>query len=371
MKFSNFDAVVDSWPLPAQSTIRGFLVIAGRETPVTVYRYSEEGNEVLLSQYFVRIHTGEPLSLSWKNSFKILDRRRGKILLKGRVLLPFDGEIKQKEIKKRLELLHGLLGDEKEMISANSRARGVKGLTEKELIEFSALTKDTLFKLSRQLEGEGKIRILSFSPLLLLSQDSFDFLCKRILAYLTEFHEKHPEDFGVSPEKIQKRFGLPQRVLTLALKHLNRIGQIKEDEATVSLKDFCPLPSPEEEKLLRDMEAMYIEGELRSVSQGEMQKRFGLSKKKIERMMSFLVERRKIVLGKDGFLLHSKWLDEVIKEVRSSGEKELSVSDFKQMTGLTRKYAIPLLELLDQIGVTRRQGSIREILREKDNKGNL
>jgi len=32
------------------------------------------------------------------------------------------------------------------------------------------------------------------------------------------------------------------------------------------------------------------------------------------------------------------------------------------MTGLSRKYAIPLLELLDQMGVTRRKGSLREIL---------
>jgi selenocysteine-specific elongation factor len=80
------------------------------------------------------------------------------------------------------------------------------------------------------------------------------------------------------------------------------------------------------------------------------------------------VERRKIVLGRDGFLLHSKWLDDVILAVRSSGKKELSVSDFKQMTGLTRKYAIPLLELLDELGVTRRKGPVREIIQDGDKK---
>jgi len=371
MKFSNFDAVVDSWPYPSQSAIKGLLVIKSQETPVSVDRYSEEKGEVILDQCFVRIHTSQPLSLSWKNSFEIFDRKSGKILLKGRVLIPFEGEIKQKAIKRRLELLQGLSGDEKEMILANTRAHGVKGLTEEELAEFSALTKDTLFKLSRQLEGDGKIRILSFSPLFLLSQDSFDFLCERILAYLSEFHDKFPEDFGVSPEKIQKRFGLPQRVLVLALKHLGRTGQINENEETVALWDFYPLPSPEEEKLLRDMEAMYFEGELRSVSLGEMQKRFSLSKKKFHRMLAFLVERRKIVLGKDGFFLHSRWLDEVIKEVRSSEKEDLSVYDFKKMTGLTRKYAIPLLELLDQIGVTRRRGSSREIIRDADKKSTL
>jgi selenocysteine-specific elongation factor len=369
MKFSNFEAVVDSWPFPTKSVFKGFMAIEGQETPVSVSRFKTEKDETPQRQSFVRIHTDQPLTLSWKNSFEILDRKKGKVLLKGEILLPCDGEIKPKAIKKRQELLQGLSRDEKTMILAITRAHGVKGLTEKELAEFSALTKNKLFELSRQLEGEGKIRILSFSPLFLLSQDSFDFLTGRILAYLSEFHIKHPEDFGSSPEKIQKRFGLSRRVLTLALKHLGRTGQINESKKTVALRDFYPLPSPEEEKLLRDMEAMYLEGEFRSVSLGEMQKRFGLSKKKLDRLMSFLVERRKIVLGKDGFLLHSKWLDELIRELMSSGKTELSVSDFKQMTGLTRKYAIPLLELLDQKGVTRRKASTREIIRGRENEG--
>lgn len=366
MKFSDFDAVVNSWPSPSQSTIKGYLVIKDWETSVSVYRYNEEGGGGLPDQHFISIHAGQPLSLAWNDAFKILDRKNGSVLFEGRVLLPFDGEIKQKGIKRRLELLRGLSGDEKEMVLAKTRSHGVNGFTEIDLAEFSSLTKDVLLKLSRELEGEGKIRILSFSPLFLLSQDSFDFLCKRVLAYLSEFHDKYPEDFGVAPEKIQKRFGLPLRVLALVLKHLNRAGQICENEKGVALKDFYPLPSPEEEKLLEDMEAMYLNGERRSVSLSEMQKRFCLSKKKLDRMLFFLVERCKIVLGKDGFLLQSRWLDEVIQEIRSSGKEELSVSDFKKMTGLTRKYAIPLLELLDQMGVTRRRGPTREIIRDVD-----
>ena len=39
------------------------------------------------------------------------------------------------------------------------------------------------------------------------------------------------------------------------------------------------------------------------------------------------------------------------------------MADFKAMTGLSRKFAIPLLELLDEMGVTRRVGPTREILR--------
>jgi selenocysteine-specific elongation factor len=366
LKVSKFDAIANSWPSSSQSEIKGILVIKDREVSVSAYLYEEAGKKAFQGQYFVRMHASQPLSLYWNDPFKILDRKSGTTFFEGRVLYPFEGETKQKEIKKRLELLQELMGDEKGMVLAKTRLRGVKGLAERELAGFSSLSKDTLLKLSRQLEGEGKVRILSFSPLFLLSQESFNFLCARILAFLTESHEKHPEDFGVLPERIQKRFGLPQRILILALKHLSREGQISENGKNIALRDFHPQPSPEEEELLEDMEEMYLEGELQSVSLEELQKRFRLSRKRLNRMLSFLVERRKIVLGKDGFLLHSKWLDEVIQAVRSSEKNELSVSDFKQMTGLTRKYAIPLLELLDRMGVTRRKGSIREIIQDVD-----
>lgn len=59
--------------------------------------------------------------------------------------------------------------------------------------------------------------------------------------------------------------------------------------------------------------------------------------------------------------VHSHWLDDIVGKVIALGKKELSVADFKALTWLSRKYAIPLLELLDQMGVTRRKGPTREI----------
>ncbi|NTU51038.1 MAG: hypothetical protein HGA94_01180, partial [Candidatus Aminicenantes bacterium] len=57
-----------------------------------------------------------------------------------------------------------------------------------------------------------------------------------------------------------------------------------------------------------------------------------------------------------------KLLDELVLKIRGSKKRELTVADFKAMTGLSRKYSIPLLELLDSMGVTRRKGSVRDIL---------
>jgi selenocysteine-specific elongation factor len=87
-----------------------------------------------------------------------------------------------------------------------------------------------------------------------------------------------------------------------------------------------------------------------------------LTPAKLQKLLDVLVERKRIVQGQDGFYLHSRWLGEIIEKLKLSKKKELSVGDFKRMTGLSRKYAIPLLELLDGMGVTRRKGPVREIL---------
>jgi selenocysteine-specific elongation factor len=120
--------------------------------------------------------------------------------------------------------------------------------------------------------------------------------------------------------------------------------------------------SPEEKKLLAEMEVLLQKGKFRSSSQEELQNLLGVSPDKLKRLMSLLIERKKIVQGKDGFLVDSEWLDAIIARVRNLDKKELRVADFKKMTGLSRKYAIPLLELLDQMKITRRRGSTREIL---------
>ena len=60
----------------------------------------------------------------------------------------------------------------------------------------------------------------------------------------------------------------------------------------------------------------------------------------------------------------------MIARLRASGKASLDVGEFKEMFGLTRRLAIPLLEHLDASKVTRRVGDRREILplvpRERD-----
>ena len=356
-----FDALVNFFPVDKVKPLDALLLVQGKKLSASFYFYKQMQKE-RPDLFFVRVHSHQPLLLKWKDKFEVQEPGKLDPWGEGSVLNPFSEKISLSKIKKRISFLERLQGDEKEMLFALVQEKGTLGLSEKEMIDFSSLTKKSLLRLTQELEAEGKIRILSFVPLFLLSQESLDFLCKKILRFLAQFHNKHPEITGVSLERIKRRFNLHPRILSLAVKHLSRAGQIKEIEEKLALSDFKITLTPEEESILWELEEMCFKGEFRTVTLEDLQKRFRLSSKRLDRMLSLLIERKKIVQGKDGLLLHSKWLDEVILRIKKFGKRELTVADFKKMTGLTRKYAIPLLELLDQMGVTRRKGALREIL---------
>lgn len=360
MKTSCFDAVVNFFPVDKEKSLDAMILVQGTKISASFHFYERIPNrEPGLS--FVRVHSHKSLSLKWKDKFEVQGPGRQNIG-EGHVLNPFSERISRKKEKKRIAFLECLQGEKKEMIFALVQEKGIQGLKERELCNFSSLSKKHFLKLSHELEAEGKIRILSFAPLLLLSQESLNFLCRKILAFLSHFHDKHTERTGVSLEKIKKKFDINPRILSLALKHLSRAGQINEWGDKIRRSDIKMELSPEEKKILQELEDMCFKGEFRLFSLEDLRKHFRLSSKELDRLLSFLIERKKIVQGKEGLLLHSRWLDEIIWRIKKSGKKELTVTDFKKISGLTRKYAIPLLELLDQMGITQRKGASREIL---------
>ena len=306
------------------------------------------------------VTVARPVDARWRDGFDVLSEE-GRPIGRGIVLYPSPPP----DIKapRRRELLDRLSGGEEEMILVLAELKGIHGLDAGDVVGFSRVDEVRVEELVRRLEAEAKVRILSFSPLSFVLQASLDFLRRRVAAYLAQYHKKHPAQQSVPFDRIEKRFGVAPNVLNLALRMLAKEGRVSLGSGTAELVGYRPPLSAEDEKNLARMEALFLEGEFGQVSLDDLRRRFHLSPVRLQRLLAVLMERRKIVEGRDGFILHSHWLDEVVDKLRTLGLRELTVADFKALTGLTRKYAIPLLELLDEMGVTRRKGAVRDILK--------
>jgi selenocysteine-specific elongation factor len=116
-----------------------------------------------------------------------------------------------------------------------------------------------------------------------------------------------------------------------------------------------------ERELSERIVALYRERGLNPPSPAEAAEAVRHRPKVVEGLITFLVKRGELVRLPGGWFIARAAIDDVATRLRGSGKASLDVGEFKEMFGLTRKLAIPLLEHLDSTKVTRRVGDRREI----------
>jgi selenocysteine-specific elongation factor len=117
-----------------------------------------------------------------------------------------------------------------------------------------------------------------------------------------------------------------------------------------------------ERELSERLVALYRERGLNPPSPAEAAEAVRHRPKVVEGLIAYLVKRGDLVRLPGGWFIARAAIEDVTRRLRESGKASLDVGEFKEMFGLTRKLAIPLLEHLDSTKVTRRVGDRREIL---------
>ena len=89
-----------------------------------------------------------------------------------------------------------------------------------------------------------------------------------------------------------------------------------------------------------------------------------VDKARAQKIVTLLLRDKVLIKVSDELVFHRTALEELRRQMAAYKFKaaKIDVAKFKELTGVTRKYAIPLLEYLDRERVTRRVGDVREIL---------
>ena len=121
----------------------------------------------------------------------------------------------------------------------------------------------------------------------------------------------------------------------------------------------------EEAKAKDQIEAAFAAAGLEAPSVKEVLARLAIEAKRAERLLQILLRGKNLVRVSPELIFHRQALAQLKERLasykKSKGER-ISVPAFKDLAGVTRKYAIPLLEYLDRERVTRRAGDERVIL---------
>jgi selenocysteine-specific elongation factor len=128
-----------------------------------------------------------------------------------------------------------------------------------------------------------------------------------------------------------------------------------------------------EDAALRDrLDEIYRESKLTAPSFGEALSRAGVAPAQQQhgrKVLQVLIDAGKLVRVDNEMLFHVSALDDMIARLRAFAaaktDRTIDVPAFKELTGISRKYAIPLLEYLDRQRVTRREGDKRIVMSDE------
>jgi len=200
----------------------------------------------------------------------------------------------------------------------------------------------------------------------LITQEETAGLEKRVLETLAAYHRKNPLRPGMPVEEMRERAlgKVAPELRRFVLDRLEASGAVQSREDSIRLKSHQIRLSGQEEAAMRALEADLRAQGLNPQSPRDLARQRGLEPSHAEKLIHLLIAEGRLVKIKDGRLFHAAVIDQLKAGLWQllPERRVIDIGFFKDLTGTSRKNAIPLLEYLDSLKVTRRLGSDREIL---------
>jgi selenocysteine-specific elongation factor len=230
-------------------------------------------------------------------------------------------------------------------------------------------------KIAKLLEAEKRLMILGAPPGLIVHPEFFEPLAQKVVHELGTFHTAQPLAPGLSKEDLrgkvsgagnsrQESAAISATLFNALLASLNSQGKLKFLGELVQLAGREVQLSAEEASAKSEISGAFEKAGLAVPSARAVLQGLKIDRARAEKLLQILLKEKVLVKIADDLIFHQAALSNLRQMLarRKAQSDRLNVAVFKEITGLSRKYAIPLLEYLDRERVTRRQGDERIIL---------
>jgi selenocysteine-specific elongation factor len=229
-----------------------------------------------------------------------------------------------------------------------------------------------VLRIANSLESKGRLMPLGVPPTTLIHRVPFEELAKKATEQLKEFHAANPLVAGLPKEELRSRVGsgknfrsLPSVLLfNTLLQVLTAQGKVDIQGETVRLAGRQISLTPEELAAKEQISSAFEKAGLAVPSSKEVLASLRIDRARAEKLLQILLKENSLLKVSEDLIFHRSALAQLRELLvrRKASSNRINVTSFKGLTGLSRKYAIPLLEYLDRERVTRREGDERIIL---------
>jgi selenocysteine-specific elongation factor len=312
------------------------------------------------SSAFAQLRNAEPLLLL-PGDRAILRQFSPVITIGGAVVLDAFPMARQKQdaVQRFLETLSS--GTRQDALLARIARRGHEGLSVAAAVRETGLKQSVLQPvIATLIQQKQIIQVAEF----LLSSDAMQKTRDKLVAALEAFHKANPLVGGISKEELREKLDLHQTVLEALLAQLTRDKKAEVAGEQVRLAGRGVELKDEEAKAKQQIEKAFADAGLKVPLMKEVLEKLPVDKVRAQKLVTLLLRDRVLIKLADDLVFHQTALQGLrqLMATQKAKTSKIDVATFKDLLGVTRKYAIPLLEYLDQQRITRRVGDERIIL---------
>ena len=361
--------VLKSAPRPLRSRSRIRVHLGAAEVLGRV-RVLEDAGEIAPGESgFAQVRLEAPVVALPSERFIIRSYSPSRTVGGGRVLDALATKHRGREMplaRARLEAL--LTADHATQFALFAEISDAHGMNRAEAAARTGWRDEALDEAAREAQKRGKV---TDADGVYIGRASFDRLSQVALEEVEAHHRREPLARGLRRETLRERLfaHVAPEVFRAVISRLEREGALVSEKEIVRAHGHSLSLSPADATLRERLEKIYREAALEAPTFDEALERAAVpaSREHGRKVLQLLIDAALLVRVRDDLFFHREALDQLIRRLREYAaqhepERLIDVPAFKDLAGISRKYAIPLLEYFDREHVTRRAGDRRIIL---------
>ncbi|MGI8786383.1 MAG: selenocysteine-specific translation elongation factor [Pyrinomonadaceae bacterium] len=270
-------------------------------------------------------------------------------------------------IRKRLRVLSA--ADKAERIKIHLETAGEHGLTFADLQARTGWRREVLQKAIREnTEKKSIVEAENFY----VARTPFENLRSKTLAEIENFHRREPLAKGIFRETLREKIfaHLPPKIFKATLLALEKDDKIASEKDTLRAASHNLELSSDEKNLRENLRKIYQTANLEvpklEDALSDSLKGTKKTRETARKIFQLFLNSGEIVKVSEEFYFTKTAIDALVEKIKSfadaTSDRLIDVPAFKTIAGISRKYAIPLLEFFDRERITRRAGDKRIVL---------
>ena len=252
-----------------------------------------------------------------------------------------------------------------DLILHHLREAGYGGVSHNHLLLMTNLPEKRLEQFMQEYLSKRLAVLADRDQRIYLHGDNFERFKEAFTAALQAYHGRHPLKPGMPKEELKSKYRteMENKLFTLALAQLVKEGRIVQEGDIIHLANHKVSLAVDQQDLRKKILSAYRQSALMPPYFRELAKTLKVTPDQVQGVLQLLLREGHLIKVKEDLYYHHQVLEklktQLVAHIQEKGE--ISTPEFKDMTGASRKFVIPLLEYFDHTNLTIRVGDIRKL----------